>query len=128
LIAPGGSSRTIQRFSSQVSPQCGGIIVAIRRSLACIEKSPAIEGAAMSEERLDRIEEEIDRLRSQLVDGRVEEIAVAGGRFDRIDRGVDEIKVIVSAFIQLQSAINGKLRSRDADHERRLVALEKRRS
>jgi hypothetical protein len=80
----------------------------------------------MPEERLDRIEGKIDHLTSQVVDGLAEEVATASGRFDRIERSVDEIKMILSSFIQLQSAINGKLRSRDADHERRVVALEKR--
>ena len=53
-------------------------------------------------------------------------VAGTSDRFDRIERGVDEIKSTMNSFIQTQSAINGKLRSRDADHERRIVALEKR--
>jgi hypothetical protein len=57
----------------------------------------------MPDERLDRIE----------------------GKIDHLERGIDELKMIMSSFIQLQSAINGKLRSRGADHDRRVVALEK---
>jgi hypothetical protein len=58
----------------------------------------------MSEERLDRIEAKLDQLTSR----------------------IDEIRSTMSGFIQIQSAINGKLRSRDADHERRILALAKR--
>ena len=100
----------------------------------------------MAEEPLDRIEAKIDHLISQVggLDTRVHRLIVmnedmqddlkriadgvsgAGDRFDRIERSVDEIKSTMNSFIQTQSAINGKLRSRDADHERRIVALEKR--
>jgi hypothetical protein len=78
----------------------GGIIVANQNIASCC---PLFQGSRMPEECLDRIEVKIDQLTSR----------------------VDEIKSTVSAFIQIQSAINGKLRSRDADHERRIVALEK---
>lgn len=53
-------------------------------------------------------------------------VAATGGRFDRIERSVDELKSTMNSFIQTQSAINGELSSRDADHERRIVAVEKR--
>jgi len=53
-------------------------------------------------------------------------VAGTGGRFDRLERSFDEIKATMHSFIQTQSAMNGELRSRDADHEQRIVAVEKR--
>jgi hypothetical protein len=59
----------------------------------------------MSDDRLDRIEDKIDRLALR----------------------VDEMRATIAAFIQIQSAINGKLRSRAADHERRILTLDDKR-
>ena len=70
----------------------------------------------MSEERLDRIEVKIDHLMS----------CVKG--LDRIERSVEEIKWMMKSSIQTQSAINGKLSSRDADHQQRIGPLRRRRS
>ena len=94
------------------------------------EPSFVIQGCHMPEEHLDGLDmvhklaimHEDMRDVKRIADG----VAGAGDRLDRIERGVDEIKSTMNAFIQTQSAINGKLRSSDADHERRIGAVEKR--
>ena len=70
----------------------------------------------MSNEHLDRIEGKIDQLTSCLKG------------LDRVERNVDEIKWMLKSSIQTQSAINGKLSSRDADHQQRIGTLRRRRS
>ena len=96
-----------------------------------LESSFVIQGRHMPEEHLDGLEmvhklaimhEDLRDDVKRIADG----VARAGDRLDRIERGVDEIKSTMNSFIQTQSAINGKLRSRDADHERRIGAVEKR--
>ena len=70
----------------------------------------------MSEERLDRIDVKIDHLTS----------CVKG--LDRIERSVEEIRWMMKSLIQTQSAINGRLSSRDTDHQQRIGPLRRRRS
>ena len=102
----------------------------------------------MPEERRDRIEAKIDSLSSRVdeVDAAVHKLTIlheetrddekriaeglagTGGRFDRIERSIDEIKWAMKSFIQTQSVINGKLSSRDADRGHRIGVPGKRRT
>jgi outer membrane murein-binding lipoprotein Lpp len=111
-----------------------------------LESSSVIQGRPMPDERLDRVEVKIDRMTSSVdgLDAAVHKLTllheetrddvkqIADGaagtneQFERVELSIAEIKSTMNSFIQTQSAINGKLRSRDADHERRIVALEKR--
>jgi hypothetical protein len=70
----------------------------------------------MSDEHLNRIEGKIDQLT----------FCLKG--LERIERNVEEIKWMMKSSIQTQSAINGKLSSREADHQQRMGTLRRRRS
>ena len=70
----------------------------------------------MSEERLERIEAKIDRLDRAFA-------ALAG----LMERGFSRVNAMMESFTQTQVQINRELSDHDADRERRIIALERRR-
>ena len=82
----------------------------------------SVEGLDGKVHRLTIMQEDLRDDVKRVADG----VAGADVRFDRVERSLDELKGTMNSFIQTQSAINGELSSRDADHERRIVAVEKR--
>ena len=72
----------------------------------------------MSDERLDRIDKRLDDLATRL-----DRVALA----ELMERGFARVNAIMEPFTQTQMQINRELSDRDADHERRIIALERRR-
>ena len=70
----------------------------------------------MSEERLERIEAKIDRLDRAFA-----------ALTELMERGFARVNAMIESFTQTQMQINRELSDRDADHERRIIALERRR-
>jgi len=70
----------------------------------------------LSEERLERIEAKIDRLDRAFA-----------ALTELMERGFARVNAMIESFTQTQMQINRELSDRDADHERRIIALERRR-
>jgi DNA anti-recombination protein RmuC len=74
----------------------------------------------MSDERLDRIDKRLDDLATRL-DRAFTALA------ELMERGFARVNAMMESFTQTQMQINRELSDRDADHERRIIALERRR-